>query len=650
MRSSMPTTFVPVRALGGPNGRYSQQLAGLRSAIGTKIVEGSREQIRACPFLADVRIEPSLPHETDDFMAIDQTRETASAAPPLPLAGRLALGGEHVLACFCLAILFIYLNHVPLFHTDLWGHVAYGQWIVEHGRLPAEDPFVDLAEGVPLVDSAWLGQVIFAGVESWRGAEGLSNLYALVVTATYLLLGWAFCVKTRSVPAGIVGSGLVLLLAATRIAIMRTEVLGTLSFAVVILLVCLATRGGNTAGQPDGEGTTPAPSRALTRWLIGGGLPLLFLFWANVHGSFVVGLAFLGCHAAGRFVEALWLTKSPAAALEDRAFRFWLVMIEVSAAATLLNPYGMDLLVNAVTFPGNPNLDAVLEWKKLSLISAEGILFGVSWVLLPVALRFSRRRVRPTDVLLLVVFNAAVIGSVRMIGWYAVAYVYVMLPHMTDAATRLNPLRATGDTDGIPRQIRQFLAVRTCVRTALCVLLLWLGFALSPTGNLALGGEPRPADKLYSDATPRGLTRFFRENPPQGQIWNPQWWGDWLVWDGPPELQVFMTTNAVHVAPHRVWEDYLRVARARSGWTNVLERYRVSTLVIHKQMQEGLNDRARALQGWEVVYEDDTALVLSRNRQTDNAENGATLNSKTSTNPEPVRATNDVGRHQQNGE
>ena len=46
--------------------------------------------------------------------------------------------------------LFVFLSHRPLWHTDLWGHLAYGRWMWEHGALPATEPFMPLAREVPI--------------------------------------------------------------------------------------------------------------------------------------------------------------------------------------------------------------------------------------------------------------------------------------------------------------------------------------------------------------------------------------------------------------------------------------------------------------------------------------------------------------------
>ena len=130
-------------------------------------------------------------------------------------------------------------------------------------------------------------------------------------------------------------------------------------------------------------------------------------------------------------------------------------------------------------------------------------------------------------------------------------------------------------------------------------------------------------DSIYSFVPPHGVTTrhnaqelaaLFRENPPAGQVFNPHWWGDWLVWDGPPQLPVFITTN-MHLTPDAVWMDYRIVRETRSGWDNVLARYGVQAVVLDKRRQRTLLRYLSGSRDWQQAYEDDRGMVFSAHRQ-----------------------------------
>ncbi len=495
-----------------------------------------------------------------------------------------------VIAGFCL--LFMYHNYLPLFHSDLWGHVSYGEWILQHRQLPTEDPFTPLAEGVPVFATAWLSQLVFALAVKSDDVEWIAHLFALSVLGAQLLLMSAF---SRRGGNGFVAAFAVVTafaIAWSRHAVQRPEVFGSLCFAALLWLVSTAE------GSPK---TRPG-------WRTAIGLFVVFAVWGNLHGSFVMGYAVLGCLWLGRLVQIVGTAGFRGLLLGDARLHQRLVWLELAVAGTVLNPYGMDLLVYALAFPGHPNLRAVMEWFPLEMNSLEGIPMAASWVLTAVVLRHSRRRMTPAEVLLLLVFNAAVCARVRMIAWYAPVLMWTFAPHLADIAERW------AASSSMWAWWREKLTLPSPRVAAVVVLFVWMTFALSPISRPILGGKPRPPRQVFSHDTPLGLTTYLKEHPVEGMVAAPQWWGDWLMRHGPPRLQLMATTNAIHLLPHKVWNDYLSISTAEGGLERRLDRYRINTVIVGKALQPELERTMTHLQGWRTVYEDDVGLVAVRTR------------------------------------
>lgn len=527
--------------------------------------------------------------------------------PLAPVLGEeWAFDLRKLLLCAGFCVFFMYHNYLPLFHTDVWGHVAYGNWILDHRSLPAEDPFVALAAGVPIVDTAWLGQVTLAAAGRLGDAEWYGHLFAVTVLLAYLVLARTFYLQTRSAGIAVLCALLTFVFSSTRHAVIRPEMFGSLCFACLIWVV-VKVDDRRARGQ---EEFKEPPSTSRLGWFCWAGVPLLFALWANLHGSFVVGLILLGCYAAGRALEVVWHTKSLSGVLDDRVFRRWILLAELAVAGTLLNPYGADLLIHTLMFASNPNLKDILEWFPLDMVSLEAFPMACSWVLMIVLFRHSRARVAASDVLLLAAFSIATCMRVRMISWYAPATMLVLAPHVADIVRRL----AAANSLEPLREACQPLFERSFRYTLLSGLMVWIAFAFSPISRPVLGGKPRQSRQIYSQETPLGVTEYLRKHPPQGMVAAPQWWSDWLVWDGPKSLQVLVTTNAVHVVPAKVWHDYLAIARAVPGFERRLERYRVNTIVVCKTMQTQLQKAVEGMSGWEVVYEDKVGMVAVRKK------------------------------------
>jgi len=234
-----------------------------------------------------------------------------------------------------------------------------------------------------------------------------------------------------------------------------------------------------------------------------------------------------------------------------------------------------------------------------------------SWILICVVFRHSRRHIAPSDVLLLLVFSTATCIRLRMVQWYAPALGFVLAPHIGDCYSRLIAHLETSQFSDVVVWMR----VKSFRLNLIAGLLMWITFCFSPVSALVLGGAARPARQIYSHDTPRGVTEFFRTHPPDGQLMNPQWWGDWLVYDGPQEIQVFMTTNAVHASPPTVWKDYLAMSRATPGHISLYDKYNIDTIVVCKALQQGMRNALRQMPHWHTVYEDEIAIIASRDQQ-----------------------------------
>jgi hypothetical protein len=147
------------------------------------------------------------------------------------------------------------------------------------------------------------------------------------------------------------------------------------------------------------------------------------------------------------------------------------------------------------------------------------------------------------------------------------------------------------------------------------MLMVWVSLAISPFGGKLLGARTRFVGTVYSERTPLQITEYLKENPPQGLVYAPQWWSDWLVLKGPPGLRTVVSTN-VHMAPKRVWDGYMQVSKGRDFWDAILERWRVDTIVVDKQEQDKLADLVRGSGIWEIVYEDELGFVARQRDDT----------------------------------
>ena len=215
-----------------------------------------------------------------------------------------------------LGFTFLMIDLHPMYHSDVWGHLKYGKWILSHGRLPDHEPFTPFADQrTPYVNFQWLSQSLFyllyhageivAGGDEIRRTEGgvewLRAFHAAVEVCRFILLLVAFRRRGGSAPLACAWLALSVLLAGHgHLAILRPQIIGEAFFAGLLLAL----------SRPI---LSPRAVVVVT---------LIMVLWANAHGSFTIGLVLLGLCLAGRAVD-VWIASKwdPRAAWTDLAPR-----------------------------------------------------------------------------------------------------------------------------------------------------------------------------------------------------------------------------------------------------------------------------------------------------------------------------------------
>lgn len=121
----------------------------------------------------------------------------------------------------------------------------------------------------------WLAQVWGYGCHQALGLEGLVLGHALLVALTAMVLIVAVRARDAGAGCGALAAGLAYVLALPIVGTIRPQLFGMLAFALTLYgISLLPTR------------------RSVLLWL-----PVVFGLWANLHGSFAMGLIALGCYA-----------------------------------------------------------------------------------------------------------------------------------------------------------------------------------------------------------------------------------------------------------------------------------------------------------------------------------------------------------------
>lgn len=537
---------------------------------------------------------PAEPETEADIEPVSQTPPSSGEMDEALLVNRMPewFRAPRSLAGFVLliGILHVLLSHRPIWHTDVWAHLAYGRLISETRSIPETEPFMPLSKGIPVVDTAWLSRVV--GFQSHRllGITSLQFLYAAMTTSCLGLFCWQCYRRNRSFGLTVIGCALFLWVEWQTLKILRPQLVGVLCF--MILWNVLTSRDWHRRS-----------------WIV---IPVLFATWANLHGSFPVGLGLLAAMIVGRAFDVLLRAtslpygKRLIAAVRDTRVRRYFLLLELAAVAVLLNPYGLGLYVEVFQFSSHPNLARFVEWSPLTLrlddgrISQQGAAVAVISALLIVLYRLSPRRVFAVEPLLLFGLGVSMLWTSRMIVWWSPIAAYFAVLHGSAVSHKWR--RLAYDREALPS---------TSLWAVVSLGTIWIAFAYTPFGTRLLDGEEPSREKSLSKQTPYLAADELRKQPPLGQIFNTLAIGDYLIWAGPKDLKVFVSSHA-HLIPKEVMDDYFHIVFLDPNWESLLERYRVNTIVLDPTINDRLADALEDTPDWKRAYSDDRSVIFVR--------------------------------------
>ncbi len=209
-------------------------------------------------------------------------------------------------------------------NSFLW-HIRAGD--LQNGAVAVltADPFSFTMHGEPWLTQSWLVELLyFWGERNW-GLGFVPPMMLLATTVTFLGVGLVAFRRSQSVS----GTAVVLILSTLLLISFLVPRPVIFSFALFVLVIL-------------------AWERPATRWA----LPLLFWVWASTHGSFAIGLAYVGLTL---IAESEWK---------------WLPTAILSGLVTLLTAHGLGVATILLEFLDAGDALALLsEWRKPELIS-----------------------------------------------------------------------------------------------------------------------------------------------------------------------------------------------------------------------------------------------------------------------------------------
>ena len=220
-----------------------------------------------------------------------------------------------------------------LWDGDTLWHLAAGGWMLDHHQIAQADPFSYTVRGKPWTNLEWLSEIVMTPVWRAGGWSALVLLFAVAIGALTWILGAELSRRLKPLSWA---CALVLALACT------TQSWLARPHLLVLPLLALWTVQLMHARE---RGRTPP------LWL----LPVMVL-WANLHGSFLFGLALLAPFAAEALIEPN--------ADRLKVIRGWGLFGLAAVCAAMITPHGPAGLIYPVKLMSMTRLQDIVEWKS----------------------------------------------------------------------------------------------------------------------------------------------------------------------------------------------------------------------------------------------------------------------------------------------
>ena len=479
-------------------------------------------------------------------------------------ARTLLLGGVMLV----ILVLFIGFEQDP----DFWWHLRVGRWMVENGRLPAQDLFTYTVSGHVWTDHEYLTEVLMWLTYSSLGLAVLSIAFGLLTWAGF----WLIYLQVRRQPFVFIGLGLAIG------AVAGAPIWGPRAQMITFALSCLELYWlrGYLSGR----------SRALNYF------PLVMVLWANLHGGWVIGFAWLGVALAAEFLSWAWNQENPA---HLRHVRRLAIIGLVSALAVAATPHFLSLYPYPFQTQGSEAQQRlIVEWASPNFHNVE--LRPFEAMIFLAVIGFALRRPSVYHLLLVLLGIGLALQNVRNIALFVAAVTPVMITTYGDWWREL----AAAHRWSYQLPPRRLFAVTTAV-----VLVLIAGIT-----TVRVAGNVSPAKQHTMDAQtyPVAAADWLAAHPEVGtRMYNQYGWGGYLAYRfyPDPNRRVFIFGEAALMGDSLL-NEYEHVQDIHPDWKQILDKYQVDYVVYNQGAP--LPNLLATQPEWTLVYQDSVTVIYAR--------------------------------------
>jgi len=457
---------------------------------------------------------------------------------------------------------------------DTGYHIRAGEFILNTLSIPRHDIFSFLSPPIPWTAHEWLSEVIMAVIHMAFGLTGVVVFFAFLISLVYYLLFRTNCNSNNNIFLAIIV--ILLVMVSSKLHwLARPHIFSQILIVVwYFILNAYHYRNKNYLYV----------------------LPLVMLLWVNLHGGFIAGFLLLGVYLVGNVLQSFSSESEKRNLSRTRTVTLSIVII-LCLLAALINPYGYHILLFPFNLVSNRFLmDHINEFLSPNFHELEP--FKYLLFLMISLLAVSREKLDAIELLLILILANMALYSVRHVPLFAI----IALPIILRQGEALLHEKKGAFTDFVKKRSDMIAAVdKTAAGYVWPVVGILIVVFFAATGKLEYTFDARKK--------PVAAVEFLRREPIQGNMFNDDEFGDYIIYAAWPAYRVFFDGRSDMYGEERL-KEYFKVVTLETGWETVFEKYHINWIIYNSK-----SILSRVLiknNGWRIIYSDKVATIFVR--------------------------------------
>jgi hypothetical protein len=462
-----------------------------------------------------------------------------------------------------LAVCAFYIDNRGIADPDIWWHLRNAEYLLKTHHFVRADMYSYTVTGTPWINHEWLTEIPY--YLAWRlwGFRGIFVLMVALVEIIILSTYYLGSLVSGNSKAAFLSSWLALFLMTVSFG-PRTLLFG---WIYLILLLVILWRY-----KQHGKGSL---------WL----LPVLFLFWVNSHGSWLIGMVVLSIFIVTGLRD-ISLPGLEGTRWSPAQLKRLLTVTALSLAALFINPYAHKLVFYPfdLAFRQTLNVASIQEWASLDFHTVRGkVLIAATFlVFVLVLVRKQRWRLEWFVLLLFALYSS--LSYVRFLFFAGI----VLTPVLALRLDMVPPYEKEKD--------------KPIINTVLIVLFIVFMVRTFPTEQ----SLAEDIAKTYPVRATDYLRSLVQQQP--GRIFNDYLWGGYLDMNC-RNVPVFIDSRTDIFEYRGVLKDYLDLIHLNNS-LEILDKYKIRYLMLATPSPQAYF--VNHVPEWHSIYHDEVTTIYEK--------------------------------------